>query len=406
MKLLLPLLVLASLTFADKPVGKPPITPGDAGGPGGGPVEGYFAMAYGRMDEFILETQAVDREKYSPEEMQALTSILNNLSQEKRKGTVIDFELPASEFLRWKNPCYENKIAFTPDYLAGSPIHINKSLLYDAKGKAKVEFAFAVQVMFHELGHHRGYQDHVWLDAIGAKVAARAVKMLAKESKNIDEYLKKKNTQLPRPEDFIELENFVNSDYLVPRTKKSGVFYPLSIGERGQGYLYFLPSGEPKGFEVHVAKNAALTALNKEVNESSGGLPFRGSVEELARGAAVIENGKRKLVPSDSPEVMAISNLWTSPDRDENMEEAIMGPMLLTSRAEVYLDLRNSPDRHRVGAERVYLEFIDERIKARVTAYLKKYPAPAKTYAFPIDPVQTSNGRTSARVATVAFWNK
>lgn len=149
----------------------PGVRAGDHAGNGGGLAEKNVVFARLSIDRYISMCLNAKACRIEQEERVLLTQILRSLPEEgsAEKQIVFDSEAKKPGFFLIDG---QVRLAKTGD-LVGGPIYFNVDLMYKADGYGKnipMSIPEAVAHLIHELGHHHGIKDHVWLDYVGSKV--------------------------------------------------------------------------------------------------------------------------------------------------------------------------------------------------------------------------------------------
>lgn len=144
---------------------------------GEGPAERNITFVYERLEKYIdtclASPSCLHESKTEPTAFRdILVKIRSALPAEKLNREQLVFK---SEKL---NPGFfiidgYEKIAITGDKV-GDNIYINLDKIYSRDIRKKIRHLSlidSIQLLIHELGHHQGFEDHIKLDTLGAKVS-------------------------------------------------------------------------------------------------------------------------------------------------------------------------------------------------------------------------------------------
>lgn len=137
---------------------------GDEVGNGGGLYENRLANTFLQLEDYI--NSALYFENFSPDELDVLLAIKRNYKN-ILDNTDLFFQSEDEFFSINGNP----RLAMTGSKI-GDPIVFNLDKLYDISPEVLKETL--ITIIIHEAGHLVGYEDHQFLDAIGAKVSRAA----------------------------------------------------------------------------------------------------------------------------------------------------------------------------------------------------------------------------------------
>ncbi len=179
---------------------------GDHIGNGGGLSESNFAFARIHLNNFIKlcldSTQCLSTTNEKTIAKNVLGILDEELKQDNQIIVLSGNQNPGFFFL-------DNNIRVAKTARqVGSPIYLNRDLLYVKKGKrlSTIDIPQAVGILFHEYGHHTGENNHDLLDSIGAKIGLNA----AKESYTLSSYFNE--VHLPRTKDpLLQTISFIQS---------------------------------------------------------------------------------------------------------------------------------------------------------------------------------------------------
>ena len=150
----------------------PAFAGGDSVNNGGGLAEKNFIYAYQNLGHFLESCLDINPCKLTEKEDRVLRDIARGPEVTSGVGGLI-FKSGLKEPGFFEVDEHgKTRIAVTSSTV-GSPIYINLDLIYtlDAEGLQKPLSVFdAVAILVHELGHHYGVKDHLFLDKLGSKV--------------------------------------------------------------------------------------------------------------------------------------------------------------------------------------------------------------------------------------------
>lgn len=185
MKFLLLWLALVPSAFAGNESGGG----GDHVNNGGGLAEQNFLYAYDNLDNWLETCREVQNTcRLGAKESAILGKIQFELRQVRKEPGLIFKSGRLNPGLFETDEHGKVRVAVTGSR-AGDPIYLNLDLIYhDAAGsEAAIDVYGAVAILVHELGHHAGEEDHLFLDVLGNKVRNRREQF--RESIDLKKYL-------------------------------------------------------------------------------------------------------------------------------------------------------------------------------------------------------------------------
>lgn len=147
---------------------------GDAVNNGGGLGEKNFIYAFRNLHDFIGPCLNINPCQLTEKEDHLLRQISSNLSYEQENAQLV-FKSGIQDPGFFEVDLHgQPRIAVTSSQ-PGTPIYINLDLLYrNENGVTKtLSVLEASAILVHELGHHYGIKDHLFLDKLGAKIQSQ-----------------------------------------------------------------------------------------------------------------------------------------------------------------------------------------------------------------------------------------
>jgi hypothetical protein len=145
---------------------------GEEVGNGGGIAENNVLFAYRNMGKYIQYCLSLKSCQADEEERDILASILESLPEEYQNKNQVRL-LSGRKYPHIFRDNFENDRFAVTGSKVGSVIYVNKDRLYQNSGGRITHTSLlqAISMLIHEFGHHHGVQNHVWLNALGARVA-------------------------------------------------------------------------------------------------------------------------------------------------------------------------------------------------------------------------------------------
>jgi hypothetical protein len=153
---------------------------GSDAGNGGGLAEKRLLFAYQNLEKYFDLCLEASLCKLNDQEIRLLQDLRGSLPEERKNPRPLEFQSGKAAPGSFKIDG-EVRVARTGDAVGGT-IFINTDLLYwsGSGGRSQsVDLPTAVSILTHELGHHHGVKDHLFLDQLGTKIQTALLKQVS-----------------------------------------------------------------------------------------------------------------------------------------------------------------------------------------------------------------------------------
>jgi hypothetical protein len=147
---------------------------GSVVGNGAGLVENNFQYSYSMIPALITACLASAQCPLTTAEQSLLKSIREIATENASNRDRLIFVSDADEQGFFDTGVSEKHRIAKTGLTRSDVIYVNTDLLYDGKGKPRLDYPSIISILIHEIGHQTGEPDHATLDILGGKIRALA----------------------------------------------------------------------------------------------------------------------------------------------------------------------------------------------------------------------------------------